>query len=122
MQLLIGRRGATLVEVLVTLSMIALIIAMLLPAVQFCAQLPARRRATRISASLPRRFTITSTCMVCYLADNNTTHCRPESTPRSFTVFPSLHAQLLPLLDQSNLYEAVNLRLSAGSNGLCCGP
>ncbi|WZO98524.1 DUF1559 domain-containing protein [Isosphaeraceae bacterium EP7] len=114
------RRAFTLIELLVVISIIAVLIALLLPAVQ-----SAREAA--------RRMQCTNNLKQLGLAMHNY-HSSLESFPVGFLYprsaanlpVPALHyrwsvlAQLSPYLEQSNVYNALNMNfpLAAGSSGV----
>lgn len=104
----VGAWGFTLVEILVTLSVIAVLIALLLPAVQ-----QAREAARRIAcASNLRQLGLATHAYheAHQMLPLETQLAHPISHFVISNGFLSIHAQLLPYLDVSSLYDAINTR------------
>lgn len=97
-------RGFTLIEVLVVISVVSILIALLIPAVQYARE-------------TSRRLTCASNLKQLGLALNN--------YEASFKVYPqganggrySGHVMLLPFLEQTNLYNSINFNSGGGLGG-----
>lgn len=89
------RQGLTLVECLVVIAIVGLLVAILLPAVQY-----ARESSRRISCS--NNLKQLGMALQVYMSMHN-------STPPAYDGF-SPHAKLLPYLELSNMYNQINFQ------------
>lgn len=96
-----SRNGFTLIELLVVISIIAVLISLLLPAVQSARE--AARRTQCVNNMKQMGLAIHN-----YLSSNST--FPPFSVmPRGYTSQPwSAHARLLPYMEQANLFNLIN--------------
>jgi prepilin-type N-terminal cleavage/methylation domain-containing protein/prepilin-type processing-associated H-X9-DG protein len=100
------RRGFTLIELLVVIAIIAILIGLLLPAVQ-----KIREAANRMSCS--NKLKQLGLAMHNY---QDTMQKLPEGTSLGGGVARSWTARLLPYIEQDNIYKAINLNVTILDN------
>lgn len=105
------RRGFTLVEVLVTISIIAILISLLLPAVQSARE--SARRTQCISHLKNLGLAVSSFASAHQGFPRSVTSLNPGISKTNASAY-SMHCQLLPYLEASSLFNAINLDLMFG--------
>ena len=122
-------RGFTLIELLVVISIIAVLIALLLPAVQSAREAARRSQCTNNLKQLGLALANYESTMGGYpFAGANYGWCRHASSRHPGEAVMNLNgiAMLLPYMEQAPIYQAINFSqsLSNARNGNlnCCGP
>jgi prepilin-type N-terminal cleavage/methylation domain-containing protein/prepilin-type processing-associated H-X9-DG protein len=106
------RPGYTLIEMLVTIGIVAIVAGLLLPAVQSSRE--AARRA-RCLANLRELITAVQSDASAYGAFPNAAAIREFGPGRSGTNITSLLVTLLPFMEQNAIYDAINLNITMTS-------
>ena len=109
------KRGFTLIELLVVISIIAILISLLLPAVQQAREaarrIQCRNNLKQIGLALHNYLDVNGTFPPSFVSDISTLNTSGGEW--------SVHARILPYLEQANLYNAANLEMPyhAAENG-----
>jgi prepilin-type N-terminal cleavage/methylation domain-containing protein/prepilin-type processing-associated H-X9-DG protein len=122
-----GRSGFTLIELLVVISIIGVLIALLLPAVQAAREAGRRTQCINNLKQIGLAFVSYETSHRVFPLGGNMhgpfdagTGCTPGTIhgPREFGAF----SFILPDIEQRNLFNAINFALAAGGPGGMFGP
>ena len=115
------REGFTLIELLVVIAIIAILVGLLLPAVQAARESARRAQCTNNLRQIGLAIMNYETAFKSFppgaiyfnSTDGGANHCQGIHAPRNFGAF----AMLLPQIDQLNAFNAINFNLAAGGPG-----
>jgi prepilin-type N-terminal cleavage/methylation domain-containing protein/prepilin-type processing-associated H-X9-DG protein len=115
------RSGFTLIELLVVISIIGVLVALLLPAVQAAREAARRSQCINNLKQIGIALTAYETALNCYPpgaiyynpTDGGANQCQGVHASRGFGAFTFI----LPQMEQRNIYNAINFQLAAGGPG-----